>query len=307
VVHGPARIYLAARNEASARKAISEIEATVPGSASVICYIHCDLASLASVQRAARTFLELEKERVGADGKPRLDLLFLNAGIMAAPAGLTADGYELQFGTNHIGHFLLAKLLLPTLLETSKFITTDVRVITISSFGHWGAPWRGILFESLRTDMWWSFSLTRYAQSKLANILFTKELHRRYHGQGITAVAVNPGLVNTELYRTAIDWWGLGKLVATASWCFPSVEVGTKGQLWAATAPLAADAGKYKKGEGHGKVRSGEYYSSVGIPGLNSPTSNDAGLALKLWDWSEREVEEYIIVDKGSEVSHLHT
>lgn len=262
----------------------------MPDSAAEIRYIHCDLASLSSVQTAAWTFLKLEKEGLG-DGVPRLDLLFLNAGIMATPAGLTADGYESQFGTNHVGHFLLTKLLLPTLLTTAKLPSADVRVISISSIGHIFAPWSGIVFESLRTPMWPWLSLIRYGQSKLANILFAKELHRRYNDEGITSVSLHPGTVNTELYRSVIsNWWGLGRLIDTLRGVVcVTIEEGAKGQLWAATTPLAV-AGK---DGGQGKVKSGEYYTPVGVTGQGTWTSNNAELALKLWDWSSNEVEKY--------------
>ena len=287
VKHNPTRIYLAARNEASSQKAISEIETEVPGSASRIQFIHCDLASLKAVQATAHAFVNLEKERVGAAGQPRLDLLFLNAGVMAMPAGLTQDGYEIQFGTNHLGHFLLNKLLLPTLLTTAKLPAADVRVISLASIGHiFTPPWRWIPFDSLRSTMAWTPTLLRYAQSKLANILFAKELQRRYSAQGITAVAVHPGAVDTELYRTVIStWWVVGGAVDLARrMLYLSVENGAKGQLWAATAPL---------GDGPEQVKGGEYYEPLGLTGLGSPLSNNAELALKLWEWSEKEVEAY--------------
>ena len=280
----PAQIYLAARNEASAQKAIEDIETEVPGSASLIQYVHCDLASLASVQTTTHAFLELEKKRVG---QPRLDLLFLNAGVMAVPAGLTKDGYEIQFGTNHLGHFLLHKLLLPTLLATAKLPSADVRVISLTSLAHlWAPPWSGIAFEPLHTSMAWTPSLMRYGQSKLANILFVKEVQRRYGEQGITAVAVHPGAVDTDLYRTVIStWWVAGRFVdlARRMICF-SVENGVKGQLWAATAPA---------GDGPNQVKAGGYYEPLGVAGQGSWLSNNARLALKLWDWSVEEVEGY--------------
>lgn len=286
VKHNPARIYLAARNEASSQRAILDIEAQVSGSASLIHYIQCDLASLASVQAAAHTFLEHEKKRTGS-GQPRLDLLFLNAGVMAIPAGTTKDGYEIQFGTNHLGHFLLNKLLLPTLLATAKLPGADVRVISLSSFGHFFAPpWSGILFGSLRSPMTWTPTLVRYAQSKLANLLFAKEVQRRYSANGITAVAIHPGAVDTELYNTVIStWWMIGSAVdVLRRSTYLTAENGTKGQLWAATAPI---------GDKPGQVKGGEYYEPLGLGGLGSWLSNNAELALKLWEWSEKEVEAY--------------
>ena len=284
--HNPARIYLAARNKASTQRAMLDIEAKVAGSAPLIQYIHCDLASLSSVQAAARTFLELEKVRAGNGGEASLDLLFLNAGILATPASVTVDGYEDQFGTNHMGHFLLSKLLLPTLLATAKLPGADMRVISLTSLAHLFTPWGGIVFDSLRTPMSYTPTLLRYGQSKLANILFAKEVQRRYGAQGITAVAIHPGMVSTELYRTLISsWWVVGSFIDLARrMVYLSVEDGTKGQLWGATAPL---------GDGAGQVKGGEYYEPLGRAGHGSWKSQDAGLALKLWEWSAKEVEKY--------------
>ena len=256
----------------------------MPGSAALIQYLHCDLASLASVQAAAHAFIELEKKR---GGQPRLDLLFLNAGIMAVPAALTKDGYEIQLGTNHVGHFLLTKLLLPTLLATAKLPDADVRVISLTSLAHlFAPPWSGIVFDSLRTPMAWTPTLMRYGQSKLANVLFAKELQRRYGELGITSVAVHPGAVDTELYRTVIStWWVAGSMVDLARrTIYLSVENGAKGQLWAATASV---------GDGPGQVKGGEYYEPLGVTGHGSWLSNNTGLALKLWEWSATEVGEY--------------
>jgi len=111
---------------------------------------------------------------------------------MAVPAATTKNGYEIQFGTNHVGHALLTKLLLPTLLKTAKEPGADVRVVAVSSIGHIGAPSQGIEFGELKGDMESYLTLTRYGQSKLANILFVKELNRRYGDKGITAVAIHP-------------------------------------------------------------------------------------------------------------------
>lgn len=211
----------------------------------------------------------------------RLDRLFLNAGIMAGPAGVTEQGYELQFGTNHMGHALLTKLLLPTLLKTAAEPGADVRVVALSSVGHAATPWGGINFAGLKTpmsSMLPSATWTRYGQSKLANILFAKELARR--NPSITAVAVHPGVVATELFRSTLP----AALGGVMNWAkgtfFKRVEEGAQNQLWAGC------------GEG---VVSGEYYMPVGIPGQCSRTANDAALAKKLWEWTEKELEAYTL------------
>lgn len=191
-VHQPERIYLAARDAEKAAGAIKDVEAAVPGAR--ISFLELDLASLASVHSAARRVIsEVE----------RLDILVCNAGIMAAPPGLTVDGYELQFQTNHLGHALLIKLLLPTLLQTAEAPDSDVRVICQSSLGFQIAPMGGIRFDSLKTtqedlsilpDSFGTYY--RYGQSKLANILTAAELAKRY--PQITAVSVHPGIVDTQ-------------------------------------------------------------------------------------------------------------
>jgi retinol dehydrogenase-12 len=209
----------------------------------------------------------------------RLDVLILNAGIMASPPGTTEQGYEIQFGTNHIGHALLTKLLLPTLLETAKAPGADVRVVSLSSAGHALAPGKGILFDQLKTDMASTWTMTRYGQSKLANVLFAKELAKRY--PQITAVSLHPGVVNTELYRSTSKWFLVGRLMDVAKkWAYTSVQDGAKNQLWAATAK---------------EVKSGEYYTPVGVTGQGSRLSGDEKLAEKLWVWTEGEIEQYTL------------
>ncbi|KAH6722737.1 hypothetical protein BKA61DRAFT_180198 [Leptodontidium sp. MPI-SDFR-AT-0119] len=270
--HNPKRIYLAARTQSKAEAAIQELQSIVPSAP--ITYIHCDLTSLSSVQECAREFTTKEG---------RLDLLFLNAGIMATPPGMTTEGYEIQFGTNHVGHALLTKLLLPTLVKTAQEPGSDVRVISLSSIGHVYAPWSGISFPDLKTDMNGSSTWCRYAQSKLANILFAKSLQKRYGEKGIKAVAVHPGVVDTELYRSTFSgYMGLGKLLDKGkSYVYTGVEKGALNQLWAAVGKKDV-------------VQGGEYYTPVGVSGQGSKWSQNEELADKLWDWTEKELAGYV-------------
>jgi len=224
------------------------------------------------VVAAAKEFVEKES---------RLDRLFLNAGVMALPPGVTEQGYEIQFGTNHLGHALLTKLLLPTLIKTAegKGGKEDVRVITLSSAGH--APASGINFDKLKTSMdsFTTSTMSRYAQSKLANVLFAKELARRY--PSLTSVALHPGVVKTNLWESTINWWGVGRLVTIIrDTLYTSVEDGAKGQLWAGTA------------EG---VKSGQYYTPVGVTGQDTRVACNMELAKKLWDWTDKELEQYTL------------
>ncbi|QSZ31911.1 hypothetical protein DSL72_001480 [Monilinia vaccinii-corymbosi] len=275
--HNPSHIYLAARSESKANAAIEEVQSKVPDAP--ITFLQCDLASLPSVQECAKQFDNKES---------RLDLLFLNAGIMAVPAATTEQGYEIQFGTNHVGHALLTKLLLPKLLKTAEQKDADVRVISLSSLGHKLSPAGGIKFDDLKTDMNSYLTGSRYGQSKLSNILFTKGLDKRYGERGITAVSVHPGVVNTNLYATPLKQLGvfgkIGGLVRDLA--FTSLADGAKNQLWAAVA---------NKGNAKGEVLRGEYYMPVGISGTGSNYTGDEKLADKLWEWTEKELEGYDI------------
>ncbi|CAD6500138.1 BgTH12-04241, partial [Blumeria graminis f. sp. triticale] len=285
--HHPAHIYIAARNASSAEAAIAVIHTAFPSA--TVTYLSCDLTDLDSVTACARSFVEREN---------RLDLLILNAGIMATPAATTVQGYEIQFGTNHVGHFLLTKLLRPTLCETAKLPGTDVRVVSVASIAHLFAPWAGIVFAELKTDMKRWLTAQRYGQSKLANILFIKELARQFDEDktGVLAVAVHPGVVDTGLYASVDKWPVLGfllKLIKRAGGMFLTSRQGAMTQLWALTAAraeLGVDAN-----HSAGKVVSGDYYTPVGMAGQGNKTTKDAGLAKRLWEWTDEEVKQYVL------------
>ena len=193
-----------------------------------------------------------------------------------------------------MGHALLTKLLLPTLLSTAEAQrkegkAPDVRIVSLASIGHIAAPISGIRFDGLKTEMRTYPTLMRYGQSKLANILFAKELATRYGEMGITAVAVHPGIVNTELYRSIISgWFGIGRIVELVkSAMYTNVNDGAKCQLWAATSPL--------KGESRSGVEGGQYYTPVGVTGQGSWLSGNVELAEKLWEWTEKELEDWTL------------
>lgn len=237
-----------------------------------IHYIHCDLTDLSSIVATAKEFCSKEQ---------RLDILLLNAGIMMVPPGTTKEGYEIQFGTNHIGHALLTKLLMPTLLKTAEMPGADVRVVAVSSFGHFFAPKEGIPFEGLKSDMATTQKTTKYGISKLSNILFISELARRY--PSITAAAVHPGIVDTDLYKSVFSG-ALSAVDKIKGLFYTSVQDGAKNQLWAVTA---------KKGEAKGEVKSGEYYTPVGVGGQGTALATDQVLAGRLWEWTEKELDGY--------------
>ena len=176
------RVILAGRSDEKLAAAAREIAGTTPGATVEVG--HLDLTSLQQVRVFAADFLA---------ANDRLHLLINNAGVMATPFEHTADGFELQFGTNHIGHFLLTCLLTPALLRDPPS-----RIVNLSSGGHLASDilWDDPNFERHAYDPFLS-----YGQSKTANILFTVELERRLSPRGVHAYAVHPGLVGTELGR----------------------------------------------------------------------------------------------------------
>lgn len=290
--HSPARIYLASRDASRAQSAIDDITRRVPSARTILKPLSLDLASFASIRAAAQQVLS---------ESPRLDILMLNAGIMATPAATTVDGYEIQFGTNHVGHALLTKLLLPLLLRTANAAPEterpqadddgpgggapqqakpDVRVVVVSSMAHHGSARGGIDFAALKAPgpdgvyaAW-----ARYAQSKLANILFADELARRHPGQ-LTAVSLHPGMVNTNIMSPFVSRHLAARAALRAlDWAFfTTADRAARHQVWAATAR-----------EG---VESGAYYHPIGAPGLRSWRARDKELARRLWEWTEKELE----------------
>ncbi|KAH8597152.1 hypothetical protein B0O99DRAFT_651027 [Bisporella sp. PMI_857] len=265
--HGPEEIWLGARSTSKAQLAINDIRAQVPN-APPIKILQMDLMSFDSIREAAKVFCQQSQ---------RLDVLLLNAGIMSVPEALTKDGYEIQFGTNHMGHALLSKLLLPTMLKTAEQRGSDVRVVVVASSAHQYAPKdQGILFDALKTKAQEISTITRYGQSKLANILFAQQFARLY--PQIKVPVLNPGLVNTNLPNTMKDNSFIMRIawMVTAAFLGVDVKTGVLNQLWASTA---------------GNVKSGEYYEPVGKAGRGKRWTKSPELAQKLWDWTEKELE----------------
>ena len=211
---------------------------------------------------------------------------------MAQPPALTKEGYEIQFGTNHIGHALLTKKLMPVLQKTAVEPNADVRIINLTSEGHKFAPNpTGFIPEACTTDMANYNTFTRYGQSKLANILFTNELVRRY--PAITSVSIHPGAVATGLsgpFAAAHPWFNMTlmpiwKLVKTQ----PTIDA--YNQTWASVAPVEGKAVTGK--EGLETVKQGAYYVPVAKEGGTTKFAKDAELAKQLWEWTEGELQKH--------------
>ncbi|MDQ1045357.1 oxidoreductase [Streptomyces sp. V4I2] len=216
-----ARVVLACRSEARGTEAGDRMAAEVPGAE--VEFGRLDLGDLASVRRFAAAF-----------PYDRLDLLVNNAGVMALPYGTTADGFETQFGVNHLGHFALTGLLLPTLLGTP-----GARVVTVSSTMHSVANIDITDLNSERRYRRW----IAYARSKTANLLFTHELARRLpaHGSDLVAAAAHPGYAATNLQTEGARMSGRRvseRFMQIGNRFFAqSAEAGALPTLYAATAP----------------------------------------------------------------------
>ncbi|KAJ3351834.1 hypothetical protein HDU83_008560 [Entophlyctis luteolus] len=265
-------VVMASRSEERANAAIESIKQAVSAEAKVE-FLHLVLNDLKQVVSAAE---ELTARH------PTIDVLINNAGIMAAPFALSKDGIEDQFATNHVGHFVFTKKLLPALLKGNK-----PRIVNLSSSLHARAPApEGIRFENINNeknmDSW-----LRYGQSKLANVLFSKQLNKLY-GIQIIVNSVHPGFVNTELTR--------GPVASNGKWLKPiidtykyfaalNVQDGALTQLYAATSP-----------EIEAKNLKDRYF----VPIANDRTKEELNplatddLAQKLWDFTETLVAEKI-------------
>jgi NAD(P)-dependent dehydrogenase (short-subunit alcohol dehydrogenase family) len=189
---------------------------------------------------------------------------------MALPPGLTTDGYELQFGTNHLGHALLIQKFLPLLTATPT-----PRIVLLTSQGWALHPSGGIVFDNLKSTQEFTFGgpWIRYGQSKLANLVYARELAKRV--PGLTVLAVHPGVVWTGL----VDGLGFKDklfIFATTWWKIVPVPAGAFNQVWAATVDS-------------GEVVNGGYYEPVGKleDGRLDKTARDVGLGKKLWEWTE--------------------
>lgn len=266
--HSPAHLLFTGRNSKSAQATISSAQAAGPGVR--VSFVSCDLANLASVKTAA--------ERVLSD-LTRLDVLVCNAGIMAKPAGLSRDGYEIHFATNHLGHALLAQKLLP-LLDRTADSGADVRVVMVTSTAWRGTPPGGIVFDKLKTMQKMPLGRwLRYGQSKLANLLYARELSKRH--PSILSFSLTPGVVETGLVtdlglmdRALVYIPNIGKV--------KTQEEGTHNLLWAISAPRDS-------------IKPGAFYEPVGdLSRMETKASKDPELGDKLWNWTEMELEKWM-------------
>jgi retinol dehydrogenase-12 len=243
-----ASVYVTSRSRDKGEAAVAAIKAAT-GSDSVF-FLALDLADLESVRACAEGFLAREEP---------LHVLVNNAGIGGA-RGLTRQGFELMFGVNHLGHFLLTQLLLGRLVDSAP-----ARVVTVSSDSHYSA--RGIDFEALRRPARGITGLGEYAVSKLCNVLFSQELARRTAGTGVTTYALHPGVVASDIWRRVP--WPVRPLVTRR---MLSVDQGAATSLYCATSPAVAS-------------ESGLFYDKS-APRPASPVATPE-LAAELWQRSQ--------------------
>jgi NAD(P)-dependent dehydrogenase (short-subunit alcohol dehydrogenase family) len=251
-----ATVVLACRNKDKGEAAVRQIRQEYPKAKAELLQV--DLSELASVRRFADDF---------TNHYDRLDILINNAGIMATPFARTADGFELQFATNHLGHFALTGLLLACIIRVP-----GARIVTVSSWGH---HFGVIDLDNLDAEKGYDPGRA-YAQSKLANLLFTHELQRRFEDTGVDALAVaaHPGWAATNLpaHRPVVRM--LNPLIGQKP------EMGALPALYAATAPDVQGGGYYGP-RSWGGLRG---YPTAARP---SDRSHDAVVAARLWAVSE--------------------
>ncbi|KAM0276051.1 hypothetical protein ACHAQH_007137 [Verticillium albo-atrum] len=246
--HAPAAIRLAVGDLDKGNRAAEDIRKQIPSAP--IEVLQLDLSSLESVVKAAEIF---------SSASDRLDILMLNAGIVATPPGLTKNSYELQFGTNRMGHAHLATLLLPTMKRTAEAQPSKPpRIISLTSYGHRHAAESGIDFASVKTTGEELSVFGYYGQSKLAHILFVRQLAKTH--PDLMVVAIHPGVAGTNLTDGS--------------------SPGARHQLWASVT---------EKG-----LKSGEYYEPLGMGGLAQPNGKDDELAKRPSDWTEDELQGYV-------------
>jgi NAD(P)-dependent dehydrogenase (short-subunit alcohol dehydrogenase family) len=263
-----AHVVLAARNHDALTQTADWIHAEVPGARTST--VHLDLTTLAGVRAAATTIRDLT---------PVIHVLMNNAGVMFTPFGRTHDGFELQIGTNHFGHFELTRLLVPQLAAAE-----GARLVILSSGGH---VMGDVDFDDPNWENREYDKFVAYGASKTANILHAVEADRRLGEMGIRAYAVHPGTVATSLarYMSGSDFSQLRKFAAVNSEArgeesdgfldFVMPEQGAATQVWAAVSPELADQGAL-------------YLEDCGVSENVAPYARDAQHAAELWMLSEK-------------------
>jgi NAD(P)-dependent dehydrogenase (short-subunit alcohol dehydrogenase family) len=248
------RVFIACRSAAKGEAAVAAIRAAA--GSDQVRLLRLDLADLASVRQCAAEFLAL--------GEP-LHVLINNAGV-GGVRGLTADGFEIHFGVNHLGHFALTQALLPLLLQNAP-----ARIVAVASDSHYQA--KGINFAELRNRTKGITGLSEYAVSKLCNVLYAAELGRRLAGTGVTAYSLHPGVVASQIWRRVP--WPARQIVTRR---MLTIEQGARTSLYCATSADVAS-------------ESGGYYDRCRLAEPSKLVTPE--LAARLWEYSEEQTARY--------------
>jgi len=260
-----AKVYLAARSAPKANEAIAELKNETGKEA---IFLQLDLSDIPAVRRSAQEFLSNESQ---------LHVLINNAGVMMCPIEqVTAQNYDLQFGTNVIGHWLFTQLLLPALFAATDASPSHekARIVTVSSLANYIT--KGLDYDAiadgparLKYKTW-----EMYNKSKFGNVVVARELARRY-GDKIVSTSLHPGVIRTDLTRHMPGWQ-----VAFAKWVTYPPSYGALTQLYCATAPSAADA-------------NGKFFIAWARLGEPNKAAVDPQVGERLWSWLETETNKY--------------
>ncbi|KLO07554.1 NAD-binding protein [Schizopora paradoxa] len=277
LAHG-AKVYIGCRSPERANAAIEELK-KLAGKED-IHFLQLDLADLASIKHTAEEFMRMES---------KLDVLFNNAGVMATPLEqLTKQGYDMQFGTNVLGHYYLTTLLLPVLrAAASQSPDGTARVVNTSSFGHLLAKKGGVDYKTLKPDDNSTSESNKarkklgpdvlYYQSKLGNVLLSNELHKHYGKDGVVSTSLHPGTIYSELGR---HWPAFQRHAMGVFMKMQPATLGAITQLYAGTAPDAKDLG-------------GKYLIPWARVGAPSADGCNEEAAAKLWTWLGEQVKAF--------------
>ncbi|OTA88095.1 hypothetical protein M434DRAFT_15149 [Hypoxylon sp. CO27-5] len=281
-----AKVYIMARSEGKARKAIDDIKMAVPKSTGDMIYIHLDLADLPSIKTSADEFLRREQ---------KLDILFNVAGVAYPEKGSkTKQGYELQLGVNCIGSFALTKLLTPILVSTAKTAQSNsVRVVWVSSSAAEGVNPKVFMDNVHKIEE--KGSIDKYFTSKLGNYLHSTEFAARHETDGVVSVSLNPGNLDSDLWRDQGPFliWFLRKTVLS-----PPVY-GAYTCLFAGVSPQVT---LEKSGSHRCKLTLnlvapwGRLWdvSKAMVAASKAKSEGGTGIAREFWDWTDVQVNKYI-------------
>ncbi|KIJ61747.1 hypothetical protein HYDPIDRAFT_159026 [Hydnomerulius pinastri MD-312] len=256
-----AKVWVTARDNSKGEATLKELKESTGKEGHLLLL---NLANLKNIKASADEFLSKESQ---------LHVLFNNAGVMNSPMNLlTDDGYDLQFGTNVLGHFYFTTLLLPILISTTKASPDGAgRVVNTSSNGHWYSPLKfGTWKDGPARRKEHTFAM--YSQSKAGNIVFSAELQRRFGAEGIISTSLNPGAIRTEVAR---HHGAFVKWIATKMFC--DVSYGALTQLYAGTSPEGSQLG-------------GKYLVPWARLGEPRADTQDEQLGKELWAWLEEQV-----------------